>query len=93
MTEVPGTSGGRARKMSELEKTIDLLEEMDDDQLQAIQSVAKILMLRKADNDIMTPKTEDQLLAQIDHSLAQIQAGRLVDTEEFDSRMEAMLHS
>ena len=27
--------------MSELEKTIDLLEEMDDEQLQAIQTVAK----------------------------------------------------
>ena len=33
--------------MSELEKTIDLLEEMDDEQLQAIQTVAKILVLRK----------------------------------------------
>lgn len=33
--------------MSELEKTIDLLEEMDDEQLQAIQTVAKILVFRK----------------------------------------------
>ena len=34
--------------MSELEKTIDLLEEMDDEQLQAIQTVARILVFRKA---------------------------------------------
>ena len=34
--------------MSELEKTIDLLEEMDDEQLQAIQTVAKILVFRKS---------------------------------------------
>ena len=33
--------------MSELEKTIDLLEEMDDEQLQAIQTVAKIIAFRK----------------------------------------------
>ena len=33
--------------MSELEKTIDLLEEMDDEQLHAIQTVAKILVFRK----------------------------------------------
>ena len=38
---------GEARKVSELEKTIDLLEEMDDEQLQAIQTVAKILVFRK----------------------------------------------
>lgn len=33
--------------MSELEKTIDLLEDMDDDQLQAIQTIARILKFRK----------------------------------------------
>ena len=33
--------------MSELEKTIDLLEELDDEQLQAIQTGAKILVFRK----------------------------------------------
>jgi len=38
--------------VSELEKTIDLLEEMDDEQLQAIQTVAKILVFRK-------PKAKD----------------------------------
>ena len=37
--------------MSELEKTIDLLEEMDDEQLQAIQTVARILVFRKPKDD------------------------------------------
>lgn len=78
--------------MSELEKTIDLLEEMDDNQLQAIQTVAKLLKFRKSGNGIITPKTEEQMLSLIDHSLAQIQAGQLVDTAEFDSRMEAALY-
>ena len=36
--------------------------------------------------------TEKQILEQIDHSLAQIQAGQVVDAEVFDSQMEAMLH-
>ena len=36
--------------------------------------------------------TEKQILEQIDHSLAQIQAGQVVDTEAFDSQMEDMLN-
>jgi hypothetical protein len=36
--------------------------------------------------------TEKQILEQIDHSLAQIQAGKVVDTEVFDSQMEDMLN-
>ncbi len=36
--------------------------------------------------------TEKQIFEQIDHSLEQIQAGQVVDTEVFDSQMEAMLH-
>ena len=39
-------------KVSELEKTIELLEEMDDEQLQAIQTVAKILTLRKPKDNV-----------------------------------------
>ena len=36
--------------------------------------------------------TEMQILEQIDHSLAQIKAGQVVDTEVFDSQMEDMLN-
>ena len=39
-------------KVSELENTIDLLEKMDDEQLQAIQTVAKILAFRKPRNNV-----------------------------------------
>ena len=50
-----------AGKVSELEKTIDLLEEMDDEQLQAMQVVAKILVFKKpADNAFFRKLTEEE---------------------------------
>ena len=71
--------------MSELEKTIDLLEEMDDDQLQAIQTVAKILIFKKPEGKWESPlgiKTEEELWAHIDHSLAQAKAGEDRDADD-----------
>ena len=71
--------------MSELEKTIDLLEEMDEDQLHAIQAVAKILIFRKPEKFRESPlgfKTEEELWAHIDHSLDQAKSGAGRDADE-----------
>ena len=71
--------------MSELEKTIDLLEEMDEDQLQAMQAVAKILILKKPETFRENPlgiRTEGELWAHIDHSLDQAKAGKGRDADE-----------
>ena len=52
--------------MSELEKTIDLLEEMDDEQLQAMQIVAKILVFKKpADNAFFRKLTEEEFFEEV----------------------------
>ncbi len=74
--------------MSELEKTIDLLEEMDDEQLQAIQAVAKILVFKKPNKDQFFRKlTEEEFFAEVDASIAEADAGQLEDTAEMEARI------
>lgn len=76
--------------MSELEKTIDLLEEMDDEQLQAMQAVAKILVFKKPKRDAFFRKlTEEEFFAEVDASIAEANAGKLEDTENMENRIAA----
>ena len=74
--------------MSELEKTIDLLEEMDDEQLQAMQAVAKILVFKKPNEDAFFRKlTEEEFFAEVDASIAEADAGRLENTADMEARI------
>jgi len=74
--------------MSELEKTIDLLEGMDDEQLQAMQIVAKILVFKKPrPNAFFRKLTEEEFFEEVDASIAEADAGELEDTEAMEARM------
>ena len=74
--------------MSELEKTIDLLEEMDDEQLQAMQVVAKILVFKKpADNAFFRKLTEEEFFEEVDASITEADAGKLEDTKVVETRL------
>lgn len=74
--------------MSELEKTIDLLKEMDDDQLQAMQLVAKILVFKKPErNAFFRQLTEKEFFEEVDASLAEADAGKLEDSEIMEARL------
>ncbi len=68
--------------MSELEKTIDLLEEMDDDQLQAIQTIAKILIFKRPGDQPIKKLKEEELWSRIDHSIDQADKGEVLTLEE-----------
>ena len=77
-----------ARKVSELEKTIDLLEAMDDEQLQAMQVVAKILVFKKpADHPFFRKLTEAEFFEEVDASIAEADSGKLEDTEIMEARL------
>lgn len=74
--------------MSELKKTIDLLEEMDDEQLQAMQAVAKILVFRKPTEDVTFHKlTEEEFFAEVDAAIAEADAGKLEKSSEMEARI------
>ena len=70
--------------MSELEKTIDLLEEMDDEQLQAIQTVAKILVFRKPKDSVSTvSETEKPVIRK-----AGKYKGQIIMSDDFDAPLD-----
>ena len=61
---------------------------MDDEQLQAIQAVAKILVFRKPKKDAFFSKlTEEEFFAEVDASIAEADAGKLEDTEAMEARI------
>ena len=79
---------GEARKVSELEKTIDLLEEMDDEQLQAIQTVAKILVFRKPKDNVKNTISDSEKEAALKKGkkrTAGLYRGQIYIADDFDA--------
>ena len=83
-------------EMSTLDYTCDLLSELSDDELIAVQSVAIAFIRNGIRNSTKNsseeirpfqPQTERQLLARIDHSLDQIKQSLYEDAEDVESEM------
>ena len=84
----------RKTGLSQLDYTQYLLSGLKEDQLEAVQTV--IIALLKTDDKFdeggpapFQPQTEAQLLARIDHSLAQIESGEYSDSEEVENELLA----
>ena len=74
--------------MSELEKTISLLEGMGDYELKEVQSFAKILLFKRPKQDTpFTPLSEEEFFAEVDAGLREADAGQLEDTSIMVSRI------
>ena len=77
--------------MSELEKTIDLLEEMDDEQLQAIQTVAKILVFRKPtehQKNTSSGNGKEPVLRKGKKRAAGLYRGQIYIADDFDAPLD-----
>ena len=80
--------------LSQLDYTQYLLSGLKEDQLAAVQAVI-IALLKKNEKknesgpDPFQPQTENQLLARIDHSLAQIESGEFSDAEDVENELLA----
>ena len=94
--ELPIHSVSELRKtgLSQLDYTQYLLSGLKEDQLEAVQAV--IIAMLKSDSEFdgagpapFQPQTEAQLLARIDHSLAQIGTGEFSDAEEVENELLA----
>ena len=91
---MPVNSVSELRKtgLSQLDYTQYLLSGLKEDQLEAVQTV--ILAFLKQDGRVdengiapFQPQTEAQLLARIDHSLAQISTGEYSDAEDVENEL------
>ena len=76
-------------KSSELDYTISMLELLNDTELQAIQSVARIFIANPNVARPYQPMSEDQLLARIDTALEHIDAGLCQDAEVVEKELAA----
>ena len=71
---------------SELDLTIDVLESMTDEELQAVRTVAVIIMNKKVVDRPFRRLTEQEFFAHVDEGLSELEAGLgeesdLVDAE------------
>ena len=82
--------------LSTLDYTYDLLAELSDDELVAVQSIAIAFIKKSISKNIRSssdevspfqPQTEEQLLTRIDHSLSQIDQGLYEDAEDIENEM------
>lgn len=66
---------------SELDQTIDVLTLMTDEELQAVRTVAVIIMNKKVADRPFSRLTEEAFLAHVDEGLAELDAGMGEDSE------------
>ena len=84
--------------LSMLDITYDLLTRLTDDELNAVQTVARAFIVNNRDyhsderTESFVPfkaQSEEQLLKRIDHSLKQIEEGNYQDAEEVEEELLA----
>ena len=80
---------GLAMKSSTYDATIDMLQLLNDSELSAIQSVAKVFIINPSVARPYQPLTEEQLLERIDTALKHINEGLYEDTELVEESLRA----
>ena len=63
-----------------LDTTTELLKYLNDEELAAIQSVARAFIIKSSEEDYR-PLTEEELAARIDEGLSDVEAGRYEDSD------------
>ncbi len=79
---------GTLRK-SELDQTIDVIESMTDEELQAVRSVAMIIMNKKPIKRPFRRLSEDEFFSHVDEGLAELDAGLGEDSDLVDAELAA----
>jgi len=76
---------------SELDQTIDILERMTDEELQAVRSVAMIIMSKKPIESPFRQLTEEEFCSHVDEGLAELDTGLGEDSDVVDAEIAAGL--
>lgn len=66
---------------SELDQTIDLLERMTEEEIQAVHAVAIIIMNKKVVERPFRKLSEEEFFAHVDEGLAELDAGLGEDSD------------
>ena len=74
---------------SELDQTIDVLTSMTDEELQAVRTVAKIIMNKKVIERPFRKLTEKEFFAHVDEGLAELDAGLGEDSDMVNAEILA----
>ena len=74
---------------SELDQTIDILESMTDEELQAVRNVAVIIINKKPIDRPFRKLSEEDFLAHVDEGLSELNAGLGEDSDLVDAEIAA----
>ena len=62
--------------ISEFDKTVSMLENMTDEELQALRKVAMVITKRNADDRPIRKLTEEEFFLKVDEGIADVEAGK-----------------
>ena len=74
--------------ISEFDKTVSMLENMSDEELQALRKVAMVITKRNADDRPIRKLTEEFFL-KVDEGIADVEAGKYLISESVESELAA----
>ena len=72
-----------------LHQTMGLLEMLNEDELRAIQTVARVFIAQSGGANPFLPKTSAQIEERIDASLKQLEQGQYEDAEDVEKEIAA----
>ena len=75
--------------ISEFDKTVSMLENMTDEELQALRKVAMVMTKRNADDRPIRKLTEEEFFLKVDEGIADVEAGKYLISESVEAELAA----
>lgn len=75
--------------ISEFDKTVSMLENLTDEELQALRKVAMVITKRNADDRPIRKLTEEEFFRKVDEGLADVEAGKYLISESVEAELAA----
>ena len=73
--------------ISEFDKTVSMLENMSDEELQALRKVAMAITKRNADDRPIRKLTEEEFFLKVDEGIADVEAGKYLISESVEAEL------
>lgn len=78
-----------AAKSSVFDSTVDMLQLLNDEELEAIQSVARVFIMNPQVQRPYRHLTEDEMISRVDLALTHVWAGLYEDAEAVEAEIAA----
>lgn len=73
--------------MSTLEATVSMLETLPEEELNAIYEVTKRIFVNRSVNNPFQPKTEDEIIRELDIAREHVEEGMFFEAEEVSEEL------